>query len=111
MRKTLLESSVPAVFRAVDAAEALCLIESEAFARHLSLVITGHRMIGLTGPEFVDELRSRLPLVPILVLSLVPGAEQQYLSIPNVFVSQTSSPEELRALAAHVIDAGHRQTV
>lgn len=110
MRKTLLESSAPSVFRAVDAAEALCLVESEQFARNLSLVITGHRMTGISGPEFVAELRSRLPQVPILVLSLVSGAEQLYLSISNVFVSQTNSPEELRALAVHLIGVGHRQT-
>lgn len=110
MRKTFLESSAPAVFRAVDAAEALCLIESEEFARHLALVITGHRLTGISGPEFVGELRARLPHVPILVLSLTVGAEQQYLSIPNVFVSQTSSPEELRALAVHIIGVRHRQT-
>lgn len=110
MRKTLLESSAPAVFRAVDAAEALCLVESGEFARNLALVITGHKLTGISGPEFVAELRSRLPDVPILVLSLVPGADQQYLSIPNVFVSQTSSPEELRALAVHIIGVGHRQT-
>lgn len=110
MRKTLLESSVPAVFRAVDAAEALCLVESEEFARNLALVITGHRMSGLSGPEFVAELRSRLPRVPILVLSLVNGAEALYLPIPNVFVSQTNSPEEIRALAVHIIGVAHRQT-
>ncbi|MFC5865106.1 response regulator [Acidicapsa dinghuensis] len=110
MRKTLLESSTPAVFRAVDAADALCLIESHEFARNLALVITGHRMTGISGPEFVAEVRSRLPQVPILVLSLMSGADQLYLSIPNVFISQSDSPEELRALAVHIIGVGHRQT-
>lgn len=110
MRKTLLESSTPAVFRAVDAADALCLIESQEFARNLALVITGHRMTGISGPEFVAEVRSRLPQVPILVLSLMSGADQLYLSIPNVFISQSDSPEELRALAVHIIGVGHRQT-
>jgi CheY-like chemotaxis protein len=110
MRKTLLESSAPAVLRAVDAAEALYLMESEELGHNLALVITGHKMTGISGPEFVAEVRSRLPQVPVLVLSLVSGAEQQYLSIPNVFVSQTSSPEELRALAVRIINVGHRQT-
>lgn len=110
MRKTLLESSTPAVFRALDAADALCLVESKEVARSLALVITGHKMSGISGPEFVAELRARLPRVPVLVLSSVSGAEQQYAAIPNVLVSQTTSPEELRALAVRIINVGHRQT-
>ena len=110
MRKSLLEGSAPAVVRALDAADALCLMESPEVAQGLALVITGHVMTGISGPEFAAEFRSRMPHVPVLILSAVAGAEREYLDIPNVTVSQARSPEELRALVNHLIGIGQRQT-
>ena len=105
-----MESDAPAVVRALDAGEALCLVEYPAFARDLSLVITGHVMSGISGPEFVAELRSRLPHVPVLVLSSVLNSEREYLGIPRVTVSYTKSAEELQRLAAQLIDRQQLRT-
>ena len=99
-----------AVVRALDAADALCMVETPDFAEALSLVITGHVMSGISGPEFVAELRSRMPHVPVLVLSGVPNAEREYLGISGVAVSRTTSPDELRGLVRHLIGLGHPQT-
>lgn len=110
MRKSLLEGNAPAVVRALDAAEALCMVESPQFAEGLSLVITGHVMTGISGPEFVAEFRSRMPGVPVLVLSAAPDAEPEYRGIPRVCVSRTTSPDELRSLAARLISGAQRQT-
>jgi CheY-like chemotaxis protein len=110
MRKSLLESKAPAVVRALDAAEALCLVENPEFAEGLALVITGHIMTGISGPEFVAEFRSRMPQVPVLVLSAVTDAEPQYRGISGVSVSQTSSPDELRGLVGRLLTMGQRQT-
>ena len=110
MRKSLLEGNAPAVVRALDAAEALCMVESPEFAQGLALVITGHVMTGISGPEFVGEFRSRMPQVPVLVLSAIPEAEQEYKGIPGVYVSRTTAPDELRALVGQLVSAGQRQT-
>jgi len=110
MRKSLLEDKAPAVVRALDAAEALCMVESPEFAQGLALVITGHVMSGISGPEFVAEMRSRIPQVPVLVLSAVPEAEQEYKGISGVFVSRTTLPDELRALVSQLVNVGHKQT-
>jgi len=110
MRKSLLEGGAPAVVRALDAAEALCLVESPEFARDLALVITGHTMTGISGPEFVAEFRARMPQVPVLVLSAIHGAEKQYAGIPGVFYSQTSSPDELRGLVKQLMRRAERRT-
>ena len=40
LRKSILEGSAPDVVRALDASEALCLVESPEFASGLALVIT-----------------------------------------------------------------------
>lgn len=110
MRTQLLEGGAPAVVRALDAAEALCLVESQGFAGGLALVITGHVMTGISGPEFVAEFRSRMPRVPVLVLSAVPDAEKAYEGIPSVVVSRTNSPDELRSLVSQMVGSGERQT-
>ena len=110
MRKSLLEGKAPAVVRALDASEALCLVESPEFAEGLALVITGHAMTGISGPEFVGEFRSRMPQVPVLVLSAVANAEKEYQGISGVFVSQTTSPDELCKLAGRLLGIGQRQT-
>ena len=110
MRQSLLEGNAPAVARALDAAEALCMVELPEFAQNLTLVITGHAMTGISGPEFVAEFRSRMPRVPVLVLSLVSDFEKEYLGIGGVYFSQTRSPEELRSLVGRLVNVAHRQT-
>jgi CheY-like chemotaxis protein len=105
MRKSLLESSSPEVIRVMDASEALCVVETPELAQNLALVVTGHVMSGITGPEFVAEIRNRMPEVPVLVLSAVPGAEEEYVGIPGVAISETRSPEELRGLVNLLLTA------
>ena len=110
MRQSLLEGSALTVVRALDAAEALCMVEVPEFAQGLALAITGHFMTGISGPEFVAEFRSRMPHVPVLVLSTAPDFEKGYQDIDDVYFSQARSPEELRSLVSRVIGVGHRQT-
>jgi CheY-like chemotaxis protein len=110
MRKSLLEDESVEVVRALDASEALCMVESQELANGLALVITGHTMTGISGPEFVGELRSRMPHVPVLVMSALPEAEQEYRGIPGVFVSRSISVEDLRTIAGRLVGLGQRQT-
>lgn len=98
MRKTALGGSAPEVVRVQNAGEALCLVESPEFAENLTLVITGHTMSGISGPEFVAEVRNRMPEVPVLVLSAATNAEKEYREIPGVRVSEAASPDDLRIL-------------
>ena len=110
MRQSLLEGGGAAVVRALDAGEALCMVESADFAQGLALVITGHAMTGISGPEFVAEFRSRMPEVPVLVLNGGPELEKEYQGIVGVYFSQTKSPDELRALVNRLVNVGQRQT-
>ena len=110
MRQSLLEGSAPTVVRVLDAAEALCVVESPDFASKLALVITGHVMTGISGPEFVSEFRSRIPDVPVLVMGAVTDFERGYQGIGGVYFSQTKSPDELRALVNRLLSNGQRRT-
>jgi CheY-like chemotaxis protein len=109
VRKSMLSGGAPEVVRAQDPGEALCLVESPEFARSLSLVITGHILSGISGPEFVAEVRSRIPGVPVLVLSSVADAEEEYSSIPGVMVSDSTSPDELRDLVQQMTGSSERK--
>jgi hypothetical protein len=51
-----------------------------------------------------------MPQVPVLVLSAVPNAEKEYQGIPEVLVSQTTSPDELRSLARGLVGTGQKRT-
>jgi DNA-binding NtrC family response regulator len=68
LRKSSLESELCDVYRASDAAEALCLVEQPEFTADLALVISGQHIGGIGGPEFVAELHLRLPELRVLVL-------------------------------------------
>ena len=110
MRRSLLETNAPLVVRAQDAGEALCMVESPEFAEGLSLVVTGHQLSGITGPEFVAEFRSRMPDVPVLVLSTVEGADAEYAEIPDVIYSETRSADELRAIVKQLTATNEKRT-
>jgi CheY-like chemotaxis protein len=110
IRKSWLEGGASAVVRALDVAEALCMVETPEFARGLTLVITGHAMSGISGPEFVAEFRSRMPVVPVLVLGVAADAVNEYQGISGVYFSQTGSPDELRSLVNRLIGVGQKRT-
>ena len=110
MRQSLLEGPGAMIVRALDAAEALCMVESPSFTQKLALVITNHMMTGISGPEFVGEFRSRVPHVPVLVSSMISDFEKEYQGIEGVYFSQTRSPDELRALVNRLVNVRQRQT-
>jgi CheY-like chemotaxis protein len=84
IRTSILEEVSAEVVRTFDASEALCLVGSPEFAQSLGLVITEHSILGISGPEFVSELRTRLPHVHVLVLGTVPAATREYECIAGV---------------------------
>ena len=77
-------------------------------ARTLGLVVTGHPMNGIPGPDFVAELRRRMPLIPVLVVSETAGFQKEYPGIDGVFFAIAPTADELRRLA-HQLLAGEGQ--
>jgi hypothetical protein len=71
-------------------------------------LISGPQMTGISGPEFVAELRGRMPWVPVLVVG---GIEKDYQGIDGVYFAANPSAEELRRLAGELLGGvGVRQT-
>jgi CheY-like chemotaxis protein len=67
-RKSMLERRFREVERATDAAQAFIRLEEPGFAARLGLVIVALGQPGLAGPQFVEELSTRAPHVPILAV-------------------------------------------
>ncbi len=95
VRKTILGRHFRAIERASDPAEAFILVEDPHFVQRLGLVIVGLNRPGLGSPAFVQELTSRLPAVPVLVLGN--GREEAaFYESPNVrFLPRTAPPEQV----------------
>lgn len=85
VRRSILQRQFRTVERATDAAEAFIMVEDPDFAERLGLVVVGLNRPGLGSPDFVAELISRLPAVPVLVLghrddaALYPGENVRFL--------------------------------
>lgn len=109
LRQALLERNTYGVVRVADAADALRLVESPELAPNLQLVVTGHGMPGISGPEFVAELRSRMPHVPILVLGAPTMAEAGYAGIAQVYHAQANSTDELRQVVGKLLAGAQKQ--
>ena len=103
VRKSALEKIFPNV-RRVSGAEALCLIEQSQFVAQLSLVISGTHMPGLSEEEFITELCSRLPKMPVLMLTDKPDITNPYSTGLIHRAPLPISTHELLRLSQQIID-------
>lgn len=103
-RKAILERAGQRVAVAVGGFEALSLLRKPEILQRVGLVISDHLMPGMNGPELVGEVRSILPSVPILILSGLPNAEEEYRGVEIVFRSKPFPPDALIALTRELLD-------
>jgi len=104
-RKAILARSGRSVVVASDGHNALQLLHDADHGRPVGLVITDHLMPGMNGPQFVTELREDFPDLPVLVLSGLADAEDQYLGLDVIFRMKPFPPEELLALVRSLLTA------
>lgn len=108
VRVSALEKRFRDVVRVADAAEALCLIEEPTFSSRLGLVISGHHRPGLGGPEFVAELHTRRPNVPVLVLGNGNEIAADYGELGVRFVPRPARNDELVEIAGQMMNGNGR---
>ena len=89
--------------RVNDAAEALCLVEQPVFAENLDLVVSGHHRPGIGGPEFVEELHTRMPSLPVLVLGDAVEDSTQYAGENVRFLAKPIAADEMLGLAYQML--------
>ena len=103
-RRMILERAGYRVTVCLDAAAALKLLEENGCEASYSIVLTDHIMPSLSGKEFVVSLRETCPHVPVLVLSGLAEAEDQYAGLGIEFHLKPFAPDDLLAAVARMID-------
>jgi CheY-like chemotaxis protein len=98
LRKGGLESHV-----ATNSQSALAFLRSEPGREKIGAVITDHIMPDMDGAEFVRALRSFNPDIPVIVISGLAEAEQEYQSLSVIFRTKPCEPEDLIALVRSML--------
>jgi CheY-like chemotaxis protein len=83
---------------------ALEQFQDDAFPARISAVITDHIMPGMSGAEFVRELRKIQPQLPIMVISGLEEAEQEYEDLDVRFLLKPLSPDLLLSNLRYLIE-------
>ncbi len=94
-RDAILSKSGLRVVVANHAEEALEVLSRPEIRASIRLVITDHFMPDVNGPELVQRLRVLLPTLSVLVLSGMPGIEEEYEGLNVTFCLKPFPPEEL----------------
>ena len=89
---------------ATSAESALARLRTLSQAQKIGVIVTDHIMPHATGSEFVHLLREINPNVPVIVISGLPEAEQEYEGMNVVFRQKPCPPTELIRLVKSVVD-------
>ena len=95
IRQTILKRAGYFVVTALDPTRALEMLVEDHFPSEIELVITDHVMPGMSGTKFVSELRTHFPKLPVLVITGMQEAGDQYLGLDVTFRVKPLPPEQL----------------
>ena len=96
-RQTILKRAGYFVIPVLNAERALEQFRHNDFPSEVDLVITDHVMPGMCGSEFVRKLREFKPELPVLVISGMEEAEQEYDGLNVLFRLKPLLPDNLLA--------------
>ena len=96
-RQTILKRADYFVIAALNPVRALEQFQRNEFPEDIRLVITDHIMPGMSGAEFVRELRKTHPDMPVLVISGLEEAEDAYEGLNVTFRLKPLVPDLLLA--------------
>ena len=102
-RKAILARSGRSVALASDGRQALEFLQESDRSHPVGLVVTDHLMPGMNGPEFVARLRLSYPHLPVLVLSGLADAQDEYHNLDVMFRVKPFPPDELLSLVRSVL--------
>jgi CheY-like chemotaxis protein len=95
LREAVLRDAGLSVVVATSAEVALSLLTAGKDALRVRAILTDHLLPGATGAEFARKVRASHPEIPIVVLTGMPGAEEEYEGIDVVFLMKPVAPEDL----------------
>jgi len=95
VRQVILRRSGYNVITALNPQRALEQLRANEFHSEINLIITDHIMPGMTGTEFVRQIRQFNTDLPVLVISGLDEAEDQYTGLDVKFRVKPLPPEKL----------------
>jgi len=96
-RQTILKRAGYFVIAVLNPERALEQFRSNEFPAPIDLILTDHVMPGMNGTEFVREVRKFAPTIPILVISGLAEAEDEYAGLSIHFRLKPLLPDNLLA--------------
>jgi DNA-binding NtrC family response regulator len=93
IREIILRNAGLVVHSATGVESALALLRSTG--DKVGVVVTDHYLAGHTGSELVRQLRFILPAMPVVVLSGMPGIEEEYDGLNVSIRLKPFPPDEL----------------
>jgi DNA-binding NtrC family response regulator len=102
-RQTILKRAGYFVIAALNPIRALEQFQSGDFPDEIRLVITDHLMPGLNGADFVRALRKTHPTLPVMVISGLEEAEQEYDDLQVTFRMKPLLPDQLLATVHRLV--------
>ena len=109
-RLTILKRAGYYVFAVLNPVRALEQFESNDFPAEICLVITDHLMPGMTGAEFVRALRASHRNLPVLVISGLEEAEDEYQGLNVHFRLKPLLPDYLLSSVRGLISDSSART-
>lgn len=101
IREAVIRAAGFEVLTAPNAEEALPFLtdpHKTDFSNTISMIITDHLLPGINGVEFVRQVRAFDCAVPIVVLSGLPDAPDNYMGLNIIFRQKPCPPAELVSL-------------
>jgi len=95
LREAVLREAGFQVAIATSAEIALTLLTAPSNPLRVRAILTDHLLPGATGAEFSRKVRSSHPDLPIVVLTGMPGAEEEYEGVEVTFLMKPVAPEDL----------------
>jgi DNA-binding response OmpR family regulator len=105
VREAVLRDAGLEVDVATTAESALALLRSEP-GKRIGTIVTDHIMPGASGAVFVQALRKIKPEVPVIVISGMAEAEDEYDGLDVRFRTKPCPPPELIALVRSSLQRG-----
>jgi DNA-binding response OmpR family regulator len=103
VREAVLRGAGFSVLTAASAEQALDLLKDGAATTGLQIIVTDHVLPGVSGDQFVRQLRVFSPSVPVLVITGMDEAEPEYAGLDITFLHKPCLPEILIAQVGRMI--------
>ena len=104
-RQTILKRAGYFVIAVLNPERALEQLRTNDYPDPIDLVITDHIMPGMNGAEFVARLREFAPAMPVLVISGLAEAEDEYAALGVSFRMKPLMPQNLISTVQTLIDS------